>query len=246
MTFILSKKSKPKLVENNILNQLSKQNLLKKQMNIVNSEKTKYKLLLNTAHDKCIDFLTNYFWIILIIIVIIYILWCRYKWYQESLKKKNFTYFDDDYTLQYNKNDNYEQNKYYLNKKNDNYQQNKYYLNKKNDNYQQNNETNQSDCQNINTQYTNKKNDNYQQNNETNQSDYQNINTQYTNKKNDNCQQNNETNQSDYQNINTQYTNKKDIKYNKTDNNIKAINFDTINNTFYDPISNNNSNYSFL
>jgi Mg-chelatase subunit ChlI len=55
-----------------------------------------------------------------------------------------------------------------------------------------------------------------------------------------------EINLLDYQNINTQYTNKKDIKYNNKDNNIKAINFDRINNTFYDSISNNNSNYSFI
>jgi len=96
MTFILSKKYKPKLVDNNILKQITKHNLLINQLTNVNSDKSKYQILFNNMHDKCIDYLTNYFWIILLIIIIIYILWCRYNWYQKSLKKKLYVDFDDD------------------------------------------------------------------------------------------------------------------------------------------------------
>jgi len=268
MTFILSKKSKPKLVDISILNQITKQNLLKKQ--IINSEKSKYQLLLNTIHDKCIDFITNYFWIIIIFIIIIYILWCRYKWYQESLKKK-FTYFDDDYTLQYNLNN---QNKYNLNNQkhnhNDNYQLHNLNNQKHNhnDKYQQNNLNNQKhnhnkyNLNNHNHNHNQKHNQNKYNLNNHNQNKY-NLNNQKHNQNKYNLnnevdiyqqnnevdiyQQNNEINILDNQKINTQYTNKKDIKYNNNNNNnIKVINFDTINNTFYDPISNNNSNYSFI
>ena len=48
------------------------------------------------------------------------------------------------------------------------------------------------------------------------------------------------------QNINTHYTNKKDIKYNNnSNNNIKDVNYDIIDNNFYESIT-NNTNYSFI
>jgi hypothetical protein len=238
MTFILSKKSKPKLVDNNILNQITKQNVLKKQMNDVKCEKSNYQILITTIHDKCIDLLTNYFWIILIIIVIIYILWCRYKWYQESLKKIHFTYFNDKNDilqhdiLQYNPKHkvNNIYNKY---NPNDNNQ-----INKKDYQFDLNNQINLYDNPNKKTQYTNKKD--YQFDNSI-------INTQYTNKKDNQFDLNNQINEFDNLNINTQYTNKKDIKYNNdnnndNNNNIKPINFDIIDNTLLE----NNSNYSFI
>jgi len=258
MTFILSKKSKPKLVDNTILNQITKQNVLKKQMINDNSEKSKYQLLLTTIHDKCIDYLTNYFWIILIIIVIIYILWCRYKWYQDSLKinndnlsnnqyKYNDIYFDNDYTSQYNHNDVYQQNKYNLNNQYTNKNQHKYNLNNQ---YNDNLSNNQHKYNLSNNQHKYNLNNKNKYNLTNNQNKY-NLNNNNQNdeinkfdKQNDEI--NDEINKFDYQNINTQYTNKKDIKYNTKNNNIKDINFDTINDTFYDPIDKNNSNYSFI
>jgi len=254
MTFILSKKSKPKLVDNNILNQITKQNLLKKQINDVNYEKSNYQLLLTKIHDKCIDLLTNYFWIILIIIVIIYILWCRYKWYQESLKKKHFTYFNNNNDilqhdilqhdiLQYNQ-------KHKVNNIYNKYNHNDNKQIKKKD-YQQNTEINQFDLNNQLNQYANNSQINHfdlnnQVNQYTNKKDYQfDLNTeinQYSNNSQINqFDLNNQINEFDNPIINTQYTNKKDIKYNN-DNNIKPINFDIIDNTLLE----NSSNYSFI
>ena len=96
MTFILSKNIKPKLVDNIILNQITKQNLLNQQFINVESEKSKYQILLNTFQNKCIDYLTNYYWIILIIIIIIIILWFRYKWYKKSLEKNDQEYIYEE------------------------------------------------------------------------------------------------------------------------------------------------------
>ena len=87
LSFILQKKSKPKLVDNYIINQISKQNLFKQQNLNIKSEVPEYKILINSIHNKCIIFLTTYFWIIIILLIIIYILWCRYVWYANNKKK---------------------------------------------------------------------------------------------------------------------------------------------------------------
>jgi hypothetical protein len=233
MTFILSKKSKPKLVDNTILNQITKQNLLKKQLINVNYEKSKYETILITVHDKCIEYLTNYFWIIFFILIIIIILWCRYKWYKKSLKN-NKNYHNKIYKKNINQEDinkNYQEDMYqnYEEDINQNYQNYQNFQNKQNS-------INQED---INQNYQNFQ---YKQNiNSINQED----NYQYFQDKQNNINQedNNEITKFD-----TKYTNKKDIKYNIKDTNVnvKSVNFDTINNTFFDPVDNSNSNFSYI
>jgi hypothetical protein len=238
MTFILSRNSKPKLVDNTIFNQISKQNLLKKQLIIVEPEKTKYQILLITIHDKCIEYLTKYIWIILFIIIIIIILWCRYKWYKNNQ--------ENNYKQKYQKYQKYQEQDQYQYLDQDQDQDQDLDINVINQ-YQDINVINQYIDQDLDpnqdpNQYINVINqDQYQEQNQyinvidQNQNQYQ---YQYQEQEQEQNIENNEISKFD-----TQYTNKKDIK----DNNlVKAVNFDTINNTFFDPIDSGNSNFSFI
>ena len=268
MTFILSRKSKPKLVDNNILNQITKQNLLKKQLINVDSEKSTYQIF----YDKCIEYLTKYFWIIFIIIVIIIILWCRYKWYKKSLK--------NNYNQKYKKRNQYintmnidqEQDQYQeqeQEQEQDQYQEQYQYQYQEQDQDQDIDidVINQNQSINAMKQNMNQYQYQYQDKNTINQDQYkyqykyqdQNINAikrdQYLDQDIDqdidqyqpiNAIKEENIEDNEITNFDTQYTNKKDIKYNIKNNDVKAINLNTINNSFFDPVDNGNSNFSFI
>jgi hypothetical protein len=245
MTYILSKKTKPKLVDNNLLSQII-QNNEKQKIICANNKEDKFQLLLICIQNKIIDFLTNYFWIIIIIIIIIYILWCRYKWYKKDLENNNI--LQQKNIINYN---HYIKNKQYTNPSNNYINENiKNFYNQKYINDKKfNNQKYINDKKSNNQNYINHINfDNINENNINEGIKYDDL-IEYNNLNyiDEDIKYNNINDDQKYKNnldiINTEYTNKKDIKYNNSD--YKAVNFDIINNILFDTYSENN-NYSFI
>lgn len=87
MSYSLSKRIKPKLVDPSIMMSLVKRT--QPPSVVVPQQPGVMDIMLKKIHENILLFLIEYFWVIVIIFAITYMLWKRYCWYQKSnLKKK--------------------------------------------------------------------------------------------------------------------------------------------------------------
>lgn len=85
---MLIKKYKPKLVEPTLISNLWKRKNIIQQSVLPPPEPDIYRKLGNKIQNNIISFITEYFWVIVILFTISFILWKRYCWYQNFMKNK--------------------------------------------------------------------------------------------------------------------------------------------------------------
>ena len=75
-------KVKPSLVDTNIITQM---HMIKKQSG---GDTPVINKIVNKFTTDISSFVTNNFWLLLILFVLLYFLWCRYRWYTNYLKEQ--------------------------------------------------------------------------------------------------------------------------------------------------------------
>lgn len=85
---MLIKKQKPKLVDSSLISNLLRRKNPPIQPVIQPPEPNCYEKLRYKIQNNIISFITEYFWVIIILFTLSFILWKRYCWYQNYMKEK--------------------------------------------------------------------------------------------------------------------------------------------------------------
>ena len=101
MSYTLSKKIKPNLVDTNVIKYYLKQS--KPEMPKVNQIEplSEYSKLLSKLFKKVSNFIIDNIGLIVVLMILNYLLWKRYKWYTRKNKKKRKNYEINDNILEY-------------------------------------------------------------------------------------------------------------------------------------------------